>query len=401
MLRCSKPRHTPYRDDTLQTRNAHINTNMPMKWEELDIAGNSKVVKVKVEYMDASECNLDWSDLALNGVPMNYTLDVYNKSRSTPGDSRTGILPPAPSLPMKTALESDRTCPSKQSMCPRGMVPVSPVPPPRTPPSQAQFRFLVPPKIHRVTAKPNKDLFIHFAPFVANRKYPDLYQQQELQKQREMLRASTYHYRDFWSRPSRVHTNNAMTVPVEPSVLPGYHCAPEAIGDPSMRVYKLRLPANLVKLLDEIIVGCEAYATNRPNGWCTDLYSLTRQDLALVDVPGMMEFAMPLLQYQSRCICELFHTSTVKVDRKQPHVLKYNKDHRGVQLHHDRCDVTANLMMSRGHTYVGGGTYFPDLNKVIRLNHGEFLLHPGTLVHGGTDIVEGTRYLMVLFAHFK
>jgi hypothetical protein len=29
------------------------------------------------------------------------------------------------------------------------------------------------------------------------------------------------------------------------------------------------------------------------------------------------------------------------------------------------------------------------------------LLHPGSLVHGGMDITEGTRFLLVIFAHFQ
>ena len=110
-----------------------------------------------------------------------------------------------------------------------------------------------------------------------------------------------------------------------------------------------------LKLLDQIVEGCEAFAQKRCTGWRTDLYSLTQQDIALMDVPGSMRTAMPIMQYLSRCICEVFNASAVRVDRNQPHVLKYDHDHTGVELHHDRCDVTANLMLSRSHTYVGGG----------------------------------------------
>lgn len=183
--------------------------------------------------------------------------------------------------------------------------------------------------------------------------------------------------------------------------MPGYHCAPEVVGHPSLRIYKLRLPASLVLLLDQIIDGCERHARCSPSGWRTDLYSLTRQDIALMDAPGTMEKAMPILDYLTRCICEVYHANSVEVDRNQPHVLKYSQSHRGVELHHDRCDVTANLMMSREHAYTGGGTFFPDLNRAVRLKYGEFILHPGSLVHGGTEITQGRRYLMVLFAHLK
>ena len=34
----------------------------------------------------------------------------------------------------------------------------------------------------------------------------------------------------------------------------------------------------------------------------------------------------------------------------------------------------------------------------MRLDYGEFLLHRGDRIHGGSDISNGTRYLMVIFA---
>jgi len=164
---------------------------------------------------------------------------------------------------------------------------------------------------------------------------------------------------------------------------------------------------------------------------------------------------------------------TVRFDRNQPHVLKYSADdkskHTGVevsskcvifwlcvaqciphilffcahknttQLHHDKCDVTANIMLSRSNEYTGGGwvtwgrvifiycvlsnfnyniatslfflmytpsihphrTYFCDVNETVRLEYGEFLLHPGHLVHSGVDIHSGHRYLMIIFAHVE
>ena len=65
-------------------------------------------------------------------------------------------------------------------------------------------------------------------------------------------------------------------------------------------------------------------------------------------------------------LCDLFPTvkrmyevDTVRIDRNQPHVLKYSAEngfkHTGVELHHDKCDLTANIMLSRSNTYAGGG----------------------------------------------
>ena len=53
----------------------------------------------------------------------------------------------------------------------------------------------------------------------------------------------------------------------------------------------------------------------------------------------------------------MYEVHTVRIDRNQPHVLKYSAEdkHTGVELHHDKCDLTANIMLSRSSTYDGGG----------------------------------------------
>jgi hypothetical protein len=55
----------------------------------------------------------------------------------------------------------------------------------------------------------------------------------------------------------------------------------------------------------------------------------------------------------------MYEVETVRFDRNQPHVLKYSADdksnHTGVELHHDKCDVTANIMLSKSDAYSGGG----------------------------------------------
>lgn len=238
----------------------------------------------------------------------------------------------------------------------RGMVPASPGPmtprPTLGPRVVSQGEIGTPPKPYRVTLLPNRDSRSRFSwtPFAVDRRYSD---QQLQQMHYQSQRFCSMHRSGYYGYPPSPYRR--LPMPQKPYFLSGCGCAPEVIGHPALRIYKLSLPREYMKLLDQIVEGCEAFAQSRGTGWRTDLYSLTKQDIALMDAPRVMKLAMPIMHYLSHCICEIYHANGIKVDRNQPHVLKYNEAHTGVELHHDRCDVTANLMLSRSHTYVGGG----------------------------------------------
>jgi hypothetical protein len=175
----------------------------------------------------------------------------------------------------------------------------------------------------------------------------------------------------------------------------------ESVGPPQLKIYKCRLPSALIPLLQRLIAHSEAFCRTQPHGWRTHLYTLTKQDVALSAVPGGLDLAAPV----TACILEhirvLYHVPAIRMDRNQPHVLKYvsggDAACRGVGLHYDRCDVTANLLLA--HAFRGGGTFFPAALTTVHLQPGEFLLHPGSLIHQGLDVTAGTRYLMVMFCH--
>mmetsp|Transcript_25819 Transcript_25819/g.51414 ORF Transcript_25819/g.51414 Transcript_25819/m.51414 type:complete len:236 (+) Transcript_25819:515-1222(+) len=176
------------------------------------------------------------------------------------------------------------------------------------------------------------------------------------------------------------------------------------IGHPSLRIQRRLLPAHLIHCLPTIRSRCEAHALTLPSQWVTNLYSLTRCDVPLREVDGgrLFDFWGWRIADYLRGLVEGMCKKKMKMDRHQPHVLKYSTDgpagfHRGVRLHHDKCDFTVNLMMSRKEEYEGGGTYFSDVDETVHLNFGEFIIHPGHLLHSGVDIKKGTRYIMVLF----
>ena len=174
-----------------------------------------------------------------------------------------------------------------------------------------------------------------------------------------------------------------------------------SLGPPYLQVYRLSLPSQTLPLLDSLRRKCEEHASCQPCGWKTNLYSLTKQDLAVNDVPAAREAALPITKLVLSAVHRLLGRP-IRLDRNQPHVLKYDSSHKSVPLHHDLCDITVNIMLSRSHEYQGGGTYLPALGGVgpVRLQWGEMLIHPGNLLHSGCEIQSGERYLLVYFCKF-
>jgi hypothetical protein len=119
--------------------------------------------------------------------------------------------------------------------------------------------------------------------------------------------------------PPRIH--RITSSPARPSLL--Y----ERIGDPSLGIFKMRLPESMVDGLDAIIAHAEEYMTTTRHGsWKTGLYSLTRQDVAMRQIPGMKARIDPIVDYLTRTMEALYGCRRVLMDRNQPHILKYSID---------------------------------------------------------------------------
>jgi hypothetical protein len=112
-----------------------------------------------------------------------------------------------------------------------------------------------------------------------------------------------------------------------------------------------------IPLLDELVWSSERHAATLNAGWCTDMYSLTKQDIALRDIPGQFHACKPVTKYIRKCMEALWGVKDIQMDRNQPHILKYSAEegHVGVELHQDKCDITASLCLSKPRSYIGGG----------------------------------------------
>jgi hypothetical protein len=171
------------------------------------------------------------------------------------------------------------------------------------------------------------------------------------------------------------------------------------LGPPCFQIYHSALPTSTLPVLARLKQICDEHASGLPTGWRTCLYSLTKQDIAINDIPAAREAVVPITRHIMKMV-EKLSGQRVRLDWNQPHVLKYDGSHQSVPLHYDICDVTVNVMLSECGDYEGGGTYLPAIGTTVRLPYGNILIHPGNALHAGCEIHSGSRYLLVYFCKF-
>jgi len=142
-------------------------------------------------------------------------------------------------------------------------------------------------------------------------------------------------------------------------------------------------------------------------GWRT-LYTYTKMDLPCSEIKGLADnitnrIMSDIVKVVGEVYGKKIEASNLRPRSwKEPHLLKYQKydgvmPHTGVEMHYDGCDITWQAMLTSQDEYEGGGTYIRCIQKTVKLELGQVLVHPGELYHKGVDITHGTRFLLVCF----
>ncbi len=101
----------------------------------------------------------------------------------------------------------------------------------------------------------------------------------------------------------------------------------ESVGDPDFLVFKVKLPDYLIHgPLDALIVAADQYASRLPSGWKTNLFSLTKCDIACHDIPGISELVDPIMAFITKTMTLLYGCPGLTMGQNQPHIVKYAGD---------------------------------------------------------------------------
>ena len=155
----------------------------------------------------------------------------------------------------------------------------------------------------------------------------------------------------------------------------------------------------------EFVALCEAHAVEL-GGWSKELavrYPQTTTDLEVDRVPALRHWLIEAeVMPRVRAHFAAAHGAELHA-LDDLFVIKYDARTGGeqtdLQPHRDAGDISFMVALSARCDYTGGGTHYPELDKVVHLDQGELLSFDADLVHSGVPISSGVRYLLVGFCH--
>ena len=175
-------------------------------------------------------------------------------------------------------------------------------------------------------------------------------------------------------------------------------------------------------IIDPLLPGCYGFQLFNKS-FCDQLISISEEkgnwasgqrqsneeyetyDILLEDVGFDEIYNNILIDYVYPAVIHSFHLEAV-LGNKSPaerfhaenFIAKYTPDNQShLSLHHDFSQVTTLVALNE--EFKGGGTWFPDHQKLLRYPPGYMVFHPGmfTHYHGARPISEGKRYILVTF----
>ena len=139
----------------------------------------------------------------------------------------------------------------------------------------------------------------------------------------------------------------------------------------------------------------------RQTQWTTQRhYAVPTMDVPIHTIPELLKWfnkwffqqVIPLLRGQFKTTANFYVHDAF--------IVRYDASASNCFLPMHTDESTHSLVLALNENFVGGGTYFSDSGKVVRLRTGQVLTFRGdSHEHGGEVVVEGTRYILTAFMY--
>lgn len=147
-----------------------------------------------------------------------------------------------------------------------------------------------------------------------------------------------------------------------------------------------------------IIHESENYA-KKIGGWITNRHeSYPTTDIELVSIPSVFSFFMYSVIPEIKNQVEKHYSIIInELDIRDAFVVKYDMENqRNLDMHFDGCNSNFTASILLNDDFKGCGIYYKD-GCTVHPEIGDLIIHNKTHEHSVLELLEGTRYIIVLF----
>jgi len=149
----------------------------------------------------------------------------------------------------------------------------------------------------------------------------------------------------------------------------------------------------------------EAERIAATSGWSTKRHgSFPTTDLPMQDLPESLDLLNTLLKERilpalGDSFSDALPGSMTNLRVADAFVVKYSAAGGQTELkpHRDGSVLSFNIALNECAEFEGGGTWFASIDRSLRIDRGEMVMHASGVLHAGHPITSGTRYILVGF----
>ena len=156
----------------------------------------------------------------------------------------------------------------------------------------------------------------------------------------------------------------------------------------------------------DMVAAAEAHFQNKKDYWTTSRhFAVPTTDVPIYQIPELLQWFNVQLE-QTIFPAMLAHFEIPEGQRLRifdAFLVKYDAaaGQKRLPLHNDQSEYSLTIAMNPLYAYEGGGTYFCDSDSSIKTDVGGVTSFRGELLHAGTTITRGLRYIIVCFIYAK
>ena len=174
-------------------------------------------------------------------------------------------------------------------------------------------------------------------------------------------------------------------------------------------IYISKKPILSIEECAYAIKTAELFSINN-NGWSTSRhYNVPTTDIPISNVPSLSEWFKTIFikKLKPMLINQFLNNNCYNKESIKIHdafIVKYQynnkfESQRYLPLHVDQSTHSLTIALNENEDFIGGGTYFADLDFSLRPEIGHVLSFKGDLLHSGDPIIKGIRYILAIFLY--